>query len=66
MPVDTKQGSVHVYDGGFLIRRNTDTVVVTLKWEEVLELIHDLSRPTSHNGISLVIESDKIYAKDME
>lgn len=68
MPIDTESGSVHVYDrNDFLMRRDTNTMVVALEADEVFALIEDLASRMALGGpIHLVIESDKIYAKDME
>lgn len=66
--IDTEHGSVVVHDrNDFLIRRTTNTVSVPLEADEVFALIRDLAARMELGGpVYLVIESDKIYAKDME
>ena len=66
--IDTEHGSVVVHDrNDFLIRRTTNTVSVPLEADEVFALIRDLAAGMELGGpVYLVVESDKIYAKDME
>jgi hypothetical protein len=72
MPIDTatpegEDQHIFVHDRpGFLIRRNTNNVIVELEQDEVLALIADLAEKAYMGKVSLLIESDKIYAKDMD
>lgn len=67
--IDTEHGSIVVHSrDDFLIRRNTNTVIVRLIGEdEVFTLIKDLASNMETGGpIYIVIESDKVFVKDMD
>jgi len=59
---------IMVYGGKHpLIRRDTNTTLVSLDKDDVLQLITDLSsRVEGVKRVWLAIEADHIYAKDMD
>lgn len=68
MTITANEQSVFVYARkDFLVRRNTNTIAIELDGDEVLAVIRDLAGVGRHGApVYLVVESDKIYAKDME
>jgi len=68
MPIYGDDQSIYVYDrNDFLMRRNTNTMSFVLEADEVFTLIHDLSGQMARGGpVYLVVESDKVFVKDMD
>lgn len=68
MPILTDNQSIFVYDHReFLTRRDTNTVSVELNADAVFAVICDLASAMARGGpIYLVVESDKVYTKDMD
>ena len=68
MTIDHGDQSITALEGYAqpMVRRNTNTVIFKLKQDEVLALVGAIATRAYGGSVTLVVESDTIYAKDME